>query len=98
MVSVLILFVGLFWLLFDWVAHAHDYGQWENTDPEIKAWFQWLKQPDNPTKSCCGKADGYWCDTITVEGSKVFCAITDTRDDAPLGRPHVEIGTKIEIP
>ena len=55
-------------------------------------------QPDVPTVSCCGEADAYWCDGIHVKEGKTYCTITDDRDDAPLGRPHVALGTEIFIP
>jgi hypothetical protein len=78
--------------------HAHDSGQWENGDPAVREWYRALMQPDAPTASCCGEADAYWCDKISVRKSKTFCAVTDDRPDAALGRPHVDIGTEIEIP
>jgi hypothetical protein len=78
-------------------------------DPEIARWYSSLMRPDGgySSSSCCGEADAYWCDDLSVteerlpDGNKkqhVFCAITDDRDDKPRGRPHREIGTKIEIP
>jgi len=79
-------------------AHARDLGQWENTDPVTHEWFKTLMQPDNPTASCCGEADAYHCDLINVRDGKTFCTITDERDDGPLRRPHLDIGTQIEIP
>ena len=79
-------------------AHARDNGQWENTDPEIRKWYSRLMQPDAPTVSCCGEADAYWCDGIHVKEGKTYCTITDDREDAPLGRPHVEMGTEIFVP
>src|SRR5713101_4082721 len=30
--------------------------------------------------------------------AKTYATITDDRDDAPLRRPHIDIGTEIEIP
>lgn len=79
-------------------AHARDFGQWEDSDPRISLWYRSLMQPDNPGVSCCGKADAYWADKVEVEGDKVFAIITDDRADEPLRRPHVPIGTRIEIP
>jgi hypothetical protein len=84
-------------------AHAHDNGQWEHSDPETRAWFQTLMQPDAPQSSCCGQADGYWCDSIHVVTERngvqhTTCTITDDRPDDPLVRPHVDIGTVIDIP
>ena len=70
----------------------------ENDRPELDHWYSSLMQPDNPSVSCCGKADAYWCDTINVKDGKTFCTITDDRPDAPLNRPPVPIGTEIEIP
>lgn len=81
------------------VAWAHDDGQWEQTDPQVRKWFQELKQPDNPTMSCCGFADAYYADKVyTDKYGKNIAVITDTRPDAPLGRPHVALGTEIVIP
>ena len=75
-------------------AQARDIGQWE--DGAIKEWYRNLKQPDNPNSSCCGEADGYWCDDISVQAGKTYCAITDDR--VVPGRPSLPMGTKIEIP
>lgn len=79
-------------------AQARDLGQWENADPDTRAWFQGLMQPDVPTASCCGEADAYWADTVHVRGGKTFATITDDRPDAPRNRPHIDVGTEIEIP
>jgi hypothetical protein len=79
-------------------AHARDLGQWEGGDPSVREWYQTLMQPDNPTVSCCGEADAYWCDAIHVRDGKTFCTITDDRPNEPLHRPPVAIGTEIEIP
>ncbi len=79
-------------------AYPRDLGQWENADPVIREWYQALMQPDAPTASCCGEADAYWADDIHVRDGKTYATITDDRPDAPLGRPHVENGTQIEIP
>ena len=80
------------------IANARDLGQWENTDPAVREWYRSLMQPDAPTASCCGEADAYWCDDYYARDGKAFCKITDDRPDEPRGRPHVEIGTEIEIP
>jgi hypothetical protein len=77
---------------------AHDSHHWGKTDPAIRQWMQGLMQPDNPTASCCGEADAYWADEVHVRDGKTYATITDDRDDAPLGRPHVDNGTEIEIP
>jgi hypothetical protein len=79
-------------------ASSRDLGQWENSDPAIRQWYKSLMQPDNPNVSCCGEADAYWCDDYYARDGKAYCKITDDRDDAPLGRPHIPIGTEIEIP
>jgi hypothetical protein len=79
-------------------APARDLGQWENSDPTVRAWFKGLMRPDMPTSSCCGEADGYWADEIHVRDGRVFVTITDDRDDGPLRRPHVPVGTEIEVP
>ena len=77
---------------------AHDKGQFENTDPEVRAWYHSLMQPDAPNASCCGEADAYWADEIHVRDGKTYATITDDRDDRPLRRPHIPVGTEIEIP
>jgi hypothetical protein len=79
-------------------ANARDLGQWEAVDPEIRQWYQALMQPDVPTASCCGEADAYWADEIHVRNGKTYVTITDDRADEPRGRPHVAIGTEIEVP
>ena len=91
----------LFLSLFGWLAttaSARDLGQWEAGDPEIKQWYQALMQPDVPNASCCGEADAYWADEIHVRDGKTYATITDDRPDAPLKRPHVAVGTEIEVP
>ena len=55
-------------------------------------------QPDNPKMSCCGEADSYWADSFEQEKGLYVAIVTDERDDAPLKRPHVAIGTRIVIP
>lgn len=71
-------------------AFAHD------RDSSHDGWYASLMQPDNPTASCCGIADAYWCDDISVKDGKTFCAITD--DQEIPGRPKLPLGTKVEIP
>lgn len=89
-------------------ALAHDDGQWDNADPVVVEWYQHLMQPDHPESSCCGEADAYWCDEIHVKAVsdtdrrvtalRTFCTITDDRPDEPRHRPHIDVGTEIEIP
>jgi hypothetical protein len=69
---------------------AHD------EDHEHDAWYGSLMQPDNPTVSCCGLADAYWCDDYYAKNGKAYCRITDDRT-VP-GRPPVPVGTEVEIP
>jgi hypothetical protein len=79
-------------------ADAHDDGQWGNADPAVRQWYQSLMRPDAPTSSCCGEADAYWADEVHVRGGKTYATITDDRDDAPLRRPHIAMGTEVEVP
>jgi hypothetical protein len=79
-------------------AAALDNGQWEGTDPAVREWHHSLMSPDIPNMPCCGEADAYWCDDYYARDDKAYCRITDTRDDATLMRPHIEVGTEIEIP
>jgi hypothetical protein len=55
-------------------------------------------QPDAPHASCCGEADAYFADEVHVRNGKTYAVITDDRPDIPRMRPHVEIGTEVEIP
>jgi hypothetical protein len=79
-------------------AKARDLGQWQASDPAVRQWYRSLMQPDNPSVPCCGEADGYWADEIHVRDGKTFATVTDDRADEPLHRPHVPVGTEIEIP
>lgn len=82
---------GILLLVSSIVARAHDHDH-----PELDQWYASLMQPDNPNSSCCGKADAYWCDDYFARNGKAYCKITDDRTVA--GRPHVPVGTEIEIP
>jgi hypothetical protein len=74
-------------------AHAHDPDHHEDD-----AWYQSIKIPDLGV-SCCGVGDAYFCNHMrVVDGTRTVCTITDTRDDASRGRPHVPVGTMVEIP
>lgn len=79
-------------------APARDLGQWDAADPAVRQWYRDLRQPDYPTAPCCGEADAYWADEIHVRDGKTYAVITDDRPDEPRGRPHIEVGTEIEIP
>jgi hypothetical protein len=96
--GVVLVVIAIVLLLIPARAHAHDDGQWGNSDPAIRDWYQSLMMPDLPQTSCCGEADAYWADEVHVRDGKTFATVTDDRDDAPLNRPHVDIGTEIEIP
>lgn len=89
-------FVVAFELVRD--ARARDLGQWENSDPVVKQWYQTLMQPDNPQVSCCGEADAYFADKFFVKDGKTYAVITDDRPDGPLGRPHRDLGEIFEVP
>lgn len=79
-------------------AHARDLGQWENTDPAIHEWYRTLTRPDAPGAICCTEADAYYADEVHVRAGKTYAVVTDDRDDAPLGRPHIALGTEFEVP
>lgn len=79
-------------------AFGRDVGQWGDVDQNLRQWYEALMQPDIPTASCCGEADAYFCDDHRVSAGKAVCTITDDRPDEPRGRPHIDIGTVIEIP
>jgi hypothetical protein len=78
-------------------AHARDLGQWDKADPELKAWYESLRQPDNPAVSCCGEADAYYADSYEMTAAGEYIAIiTDERTVE--GRVPRAAGTKIVIP
>jgi hypothetical protein len=79
-------------------ALARDLGQWGNEASVVRDWYAHLMMPDHPAASCCGEADAYWADEFEVEGDHYVAVITDTRDDAPLKRPHIDPGTRIAVP
>lgn len=87
LVTVLLMIVLMF------TAHAHDM-----THPEFNEWYSELMQPDNPTMSCCGKADSYFADEMRFHDGKAYAVISDDRPDEPLKRPHIPNGTEIEVP
>ena len=95
-VLVIVMLIMMLWLTT--LATARDLGQWEKQDPAIRKWFNGLMQPDNPGMSCCGEADAYWADSYEVKGDQYVAIVTDTREDTPLGRPHIDVGTRIPIP
>jgi hypothetical protein len=74
-------------------AHAHD-----PEHHELSKWYQDLKQPDNPTTSCCGEADAYFADSFEQEKGQYVAIVTDERDDGPLKRPHIDVGTRVLVP
>ena len=82
---------------------ARDYGQWTDTDPETKSWYEHLMQPDVPNAPCCGEADAYWCDGLKTKtdyyGNKTnWCIVDDPRDNVALHRFPIPSGTEIQIP
>ena len=70
---------------------ARDNGQWGDSPPHIRLWFQELRQPDNPRLSCCGEADAFEADRFEVEGDHYVAIITD-------GRGVMANGTRIPVP
>lgn len=80
-------------------AYPRDLGQWAQNDPETRDWYGRQKMPDHPQQSCCGEGDAYYADKVETDGKgNVFAIITDTREDFPLGRPNIPVGTRIPIP
>lgn len=84
--------------------NAKDVGQWQNAEPDKKAYVEGLREPDYPGTSCCGEGDMYFADKVepcppnSADKCWVIAVITDTRDDTPLKRDHVEPGTHVAIP
>jgi len=42
--------------------------------------------------------NAYWADSFEVEGDHYVAIITDERPDGPIGRPHIEVGTRVVVP
>ena len=82
-------------LVLAWPTHARDLGQWENSDPAIRKWYETLMMPDNPSVRCCGKDDEYRCEAF-VRNGETWCRVNDDRVNPR--RPPVAIGTEIHIP
>jgi hypothetical protein len=72
-------------------AAARDNGQWGDQPANVRSWFQELKQPDNPTMSCCGEADAFEADNFEIAGDHYVAIITD-------GRGEIPNGTRIPVP
>jgi hypothetical protein len=99
----MVILIGLALLGMIGFALGRDLGQWEQSDPATRLWFQQLRQPDTmgngtPGTSCCGETDAYWADEQHVRDGKVYAVITDDRPDDPLMRMHEAIGTEYEVP
>ena len=86
-------------LLLAGLVPVRDQGQWQYQSPDVSEWFKSLRQPDHPAVSCCGEADAYYADETDVgPNGETIAIITDTRDDVPLGRQHIDVGTRIVVP
>src|SRR5450432_179881 len=66
-------------------AHARDNGQWTAKPAKVRAWYESLMQPNNPTASCCGEADAFQSDAFEVEADHYIAVITDRHGDFPTG-------------
>jgi hypothetical protein len=64
---------------------------WSEADPAIRAWYQSLTQPDDPTMSCCGEADAFEADIFEAEGDHYIAIITN-------GKGVIPNGTRIAVP
>jgi hypothetical protein len=80
-------------------AAARDAGQWEASDAQVREWYRGVMRPDYPLAPCCGTADAYWSDSFFVDkDGNTVAVVTDPRPDEPLGRPHIEPGTRFIVP
>lgn len=87
------------------------WGQTRYASPDLSEYFASLKQPDNPSVSCCGWGDAYEAEKTDQCGAgdgpncALVAIITDTRPDTRklangevINRPHIPVGTRIAIP
>jgi hypothetical protein len=86
-----IAFIVLAFIALGASAAARDNGQWANSPPEIREWFQGLRQPDHPRISCCGEADAFEADIFEAEGDHYVAVITD-------GKGVIANGSRISVP
>ena len=70
---------------------------WEKRPPHVRAWFQNLMQPDNPTVPCCGDADAYEADSFEVEGDH-YVAIIAGQGPPIVAKKYIKEGTRIPVP
>ena len=89
-IAVVMLMLGLMCL-----SLARDFGQWDATPADERAWYQSVRQPDTQS-SCCGEADAYYADSFETEDGEYVAIITDER--VVEHRPLVPVGTKIKVP
>jgi hypothetical protein len=71
-------------LLFE-PTYARDNGQWSGKRPDVRAWFESLRQPNDPTASCCGEADAFEADAFEIDGDHYVAIITGGHGDFPTG-------------
>ncbi len=89
LVYAIIIAAALFILIFP--AKAHD-----DEHHEFDEWYESLKQPDNPTVSCCGVADAYWCSFPYTRDGKNYCKLEDHRIIPR--RTTFPVGMEVESP
>lgn len=78
--KVIVLGLALIFAMLALATHSHS-AAWSK-DPVIHQFFNSLRQPDNPSQSCCGEADAYFADAFEVDSNGDYIAIiTDDRED-----------------
>jgi len=70
--------------------------EWENNPPQVRKWFQDLRQPDHPRLSCCGEADSYEADLYEQDGDNYVAIITG--QGPAVDKPVIPVGTRLKVP
>jgi hypothetical protein len=74
-------------------------GQWDDTPPQIRSWYQSLMQPDNPYMSCCGQSDAFEARVIGEDRvtRDIIVVIDDGKGVIPDGIQVRAPRTKIQV-
>lgn len=85
-VAIVIFAIVFLVLLLYGLAQARPSPQWASQPKVIVDWFESLMQPDNPSLSCCGEADGFEADTFEQQDGHWVAIITNGRGVFPNGK------------
>jgi hypothetical protein len=79
-------------------ASARDLGQWEGRRSATSRVVQWADAARQSDFVMLWAGRRLLADSYEVKGDEYIAIITDTRDDRPLGRPHIDNGRRFAVP